>query len=135
MYSPVPLLAALLLGSMLFFAALVAPSVHKLLDAENASRYLNDLFPRFYLWGIGLSGLGTAIAVFNKSATFMLTGIVMLGFVYARQYLNPKIDRAGEKWHSSDVPQDKAVFDKLYKQSVLLNTIQIVLLTVIIFAG
>ena len=135
MLNLVSLFSALLLGSMIFFATLVAPSVHKLLDAENAVRYLRDLFPRFYLWGIALSGAGTVVAVYNRSATFMLTGIVLCGFIYSRQWLTPKINKAREMWLSSDSPQDKAAFNRLHKQSVLVNVIQIVLLSILIFVG
>ena len=135
MITPLSLISALLFGTMLFFAALVAPSVHKLLDAENAGRYLNDLFPRFYLWGITLSGIGTVVAAYNRSPAFMLIGIVLCGYLYSRQILNPKITRAREQWLASDTPQDKARFDKLHKQSVLVNSIQIVLLGILVFVG
>ena len=135
MTSMLPLISALLLGSMVLFAALVAPSVHKLLDAENAGRYLSDLFPRFYLWGIALAGAGTLAALYNRSPTFMLIGIVLCGYLYSRQFLTPKILRARETWLASDSPQDKAQFDKLHKQSVLVNSIQIVLLSILVFAG
>jgi hypothetical protein len=63
----------------------------------------------------------------------MLTGIVLCGFVYSRQWLMPKINRAREKWLASDGHQDKAAFSKLHKQSVLVNVIQIVLLGILIF--
>lgn len=130
-----PLIAALLLGSMLFCALLVAPSVPKLLDAENAGRYLDDLFPRFYLWGIGLSLAGTLVALYNRSPAVLLIGIVLCGYVYSRQWLIPKIARARETWLANDSPQNKAKFDKLHRQSVLANTIQIVLLTILLFVG
>ncbi len=135
MITPLSLISALLFGSMVFFAVLVAPSVHKLLDAENAGRYLNDLFPRFYLWGITLSGIGMLVALYNRSPAFMLMGLVLCGYLYARQILNPKITGARERWLASDSPQDKAQFDKLHKQSVLVNSIQIVLLGILIFVG
>ena len=135
MISPLSLISALLLGSMIFFAVLVAPSVHKLLDAENAGRYLSDLFPRFYLWGIALSLAGTLVALYNRSPAFLLIGIVLCGYVYSRQWLVPKIIRARETWLANDSPQNKAKFDKLHKQSVLANTIQIVLLAILIFVG
>ena len=135
MITPLSLISTLLFGSMLFFAALVAPSVHKLLDAENAGRYLNDLFPRFYLWGITLSGVGVLVALYNRSPAFVLMGFVLCGYLYSRQMLNPKITRARELWLAGDSPQDKAQFNKLYKQSVLVNSIQIVLLGILIFVG
>lgn len=135
MLSLLSLISTLLFGCMLFFAALVAPSVHKLLDAENAGRYLNDLFPRFYLWGIVLASVGTLAALYNRSLAGILLGIVLGGYLYSRQFLNPKIVRAREIWLASDSPQDQAEFDKLHKQSVLVSSIQIVLLGILIFAG
>lgn len=129
------LIAALLFGSMLFFVALVAPSVPKLLDAENAGRYLNDLFPRFYLWSIALSSIGIIVALYQRSAAVILMGIVLCGYIYARQFLNPKITLAREVWLSSDSPQDKSEFDKFHQHSVLVNTIQIMLLGVLLFVG
>ena len=135
MISPLSLISALLFGSMLFFAVLVAPSVHKLLDAENAGRYLSDLFPRFYLWSIALSAIGMLVALYERTPAAMLMAIVLCGYLYSRQILNPGITRAREVWLASDSPQDKARFDKLHKQSVLINSIQIVLLGILIFVG
>lgn len=129
------LIAALLLGSMLFFAGLVAPSVRKLLDAENAGKYLSDLFPRFYLWGIALSAAGVLAALYARTPAAILIVIVLCGYVYSRQWLGPRIIGARETWLAADSPQHKAQFDKLHKQSVLINCIQIVLLGVLIFTG
>lgn len=126
------LISALLLGSMLFFAALVAPSVHKLLDAENAGRYLDDLFPRFYLWGIALASVGTLVALYDRSLAVVPMGLVLCGYLYSRQFLNSKITRARETWLASDSPQDKAQFNHLHKQSVMVNAIQIALLVILI---
>lgn len=128
-------ISTVLLGSTVFFAVLVAPSVGKLLDAENAGRYLADLFPRFYLWGGGWSCAGLLVALYHRSPTFMLMIIVLGGYIYARQLLNPKLVSAREIWLASDSPQDKALFDQLYKQGMLVNAIQIVLLAILIFVG
>lgn len=135
MTSPLSSISALLLGSILFFAVLVTPSVRKLPDAENAGRYLSDLFPRFYLWGIALSGIGTLAALYDRSPASALMIVVLCGYLYSRQALNPKIIRAREQWLADESPQNKAHFDKLHKQSVLINSIQIVLLGILIFVG
>jgi len=129
------LIAALLLGSMLFFAAMVAPSVRKLLDAENAGKYLSDLFPRFYLWGIALSAAGVIAAFYARTPAAILAVIVLGGYLYSRQWLVPRLMRARETWLAGDSPQHKAQFDKLHKQSVLINCIQIMLLCVLIVTG
>jgi len=136
MLSPLSLLSALLLGSMLFFALMVAPSVHKLLDAENAWRYLGDLFPRFYLWSIGVSIAGSLLAAYLRNpAALLIFLMVLCGYLYSRQILGPKLSRAGETWHAGGSAQDKMQFNKLHQRSVLLNTAQIMLLGVLIFVG
>ena len=40
-----------LLGSMIFFAAIVAPAAFRLLPEEVRPRYLGGIFPPYYLWG------------------------------------------------------------------------------------
>lgn len=126
-------ISTLLLGSMLFFTVLGVTPARNLLDGENAGNYFSDLFPRFYLWGITMSGVGMLIALYNRSLAFMLIAIVFGGYVYARLLLYPKIARAWEVWHANDTPQDKAVFDTLYRQHLLVNAIQIVVLGILIF--
>lgn len=135
MLSLLSLLAAILFGSMLFFFALIAPSVTKFWGAENAGRYVDDLFPRFYLWGAGFSAVACAAAAYQRSYTAILFLIVFGGYLYARQRLNPKISRARETWLASDSPQDKSVFAKLHKKSILVSVIQIVLLGILIVVG
>ncbi|MGR3913936.1 MAG: DUF4149 domain-containing protein [Gammaproteobacteria bacterium] len=136
MLSPLSLLSAMLLGSMLFFALMVAPSVRKLLDAENAWHYLGDLFPRFYLWGIAVSGAGCLLAAYQRNpAALLVFSAVLCGYLYSRQLLGRKLSRAGEIWHAGGSAQDKAQFEKLHNRSVLVNVTQIVLLGILIFMG
>lgn len=126
------LVAALLLGSMLFFAAVVAPAVFKILDGEPASRFLRGLFPRFFLWGIVLSGISLLLSFWTSPVNSLLIALILAGFIYSRQVLTEKINRARDQWLASDGPTDKARFDALHKRSVMINVAQIALLLIII---
>lgn len=46
------------LGSMAFFSGFVAPAAFSVLDRESAGRLVRTVFPRYYLFGIGLGTLG-----------------------------------------------------------------------------
>ena len=126
------LVVALLLGSMIIFAAVIAPSVFKLLEAEQAGIFLRGLFPRFYLWGAVMSVLALLLSLWTSPANILLVAIVLLGFVYSRQFLTKRINAARDRWLASDAANDKIAFDRLHKQSVMINLIQMFLLLVII---
>lgn len=136
MLSAAPLaLAALLLGSKIFFAYLIAPSARNLLDAESAAHYLDDALPRFYLWGMAVSALGALLAAYQRNAAALLLLAVFTAYFYARQFLTPRLRAARETWQAGGSAQDKAQFDKLHKRGVLLGAIQAVLLAVFIAAA
>ena len=59
------LLCSILLGSMVFFVGIVLRSIHKVLDGGKALTLTRQLFPQYYLWGLGLSVLATGF--FDRS--------------------------------------------------------------------
>ncbi|MCG6890259.1 MAG: DUF4149 domain-containing protein [Gammaproteobacteria bacterium] len=127
-----PLLLSWLLGalagSMLFFATTVAPTVFRALPAEAAGTFLRRLFPRYYLWGLGLSVLCTIAAYFGTNMTAaIICALVASMFVYARLVLLPLINRARDHKLDGD-PAAALAFRRLHLQSVLLNVLQLALL-------
>ncbi len=88
------IIQCLLLGSMLFFAAVVAPSVFRFVPEREAGIFLRGLFPRYYLWGIVLSLCMTALATFISPAVLVSSLVVLVLFVIARQVLMPAINQA-----------------------------------------
>lgn len=112
-------LAAALLGSMLFFAVVVAPTVFHALDAGVAGGFLRRLFPRYYAWGLGLSAVGTALAAAAGPWPLLLFALLLATFLYARQWLMPAINA------SRDAGQ-AARFRALHLRSVVLNGLQMV---------
>lgn len=130
----IDILAALLLGSMLFFAAIVAPSAFKALPPEQSGLFLRTVFPRYFLWGIVLSAVTLIVCLLHSPKGSALMALVLAGFIYARQILAPKTNDARDKWNDSDSPTDKARFNSLHRRSVLINIAQMVLLAIVIIA-
>ena len=130
----IDVLAALLLGSMVFFAAIVAPAVVKTLEPDQASKFRRVVFPRYYLWGIVLSTITLIACLLHSPKGSVLMAFVLAGFVYTRQVLTPKITAARDQWNESDNPADKALFKSLHRRSVQINAAQMILLVIVIIA-
>ena len=126
------LLTTILLGSMVFFASIVAPSIFKTLKDNDALKFTRYLFPKYYLWCIGVCSLSLLFAVVAKSSIFIPLLIILIGFIYSRQLLTPKISEAKDQWLASDSPEDKARYKSLHKRSVIINAIQMILLLIIV---
>jgi len=124
--SLVNFLLPFLLGSLVFFAALVAPNTFKNLDEDNARKFIRSMFPKLYLWGAVLSLL-IAILLFsiNQFFAFLLL-IVFIGFIYSRQFLMKIINEASDK-------KDSARFKKLHTFSVIIFFSQLLIMTTISF--
>jgi hypothetical protein len=117
-----------LVGSMLFFAAIVAPTVFRALATDTAGVFLRRLFPLYFLWGLVLSILCTAAAIYsvNLIAGSICAAVALL-FLYARFVLLAQINRARDLKLAGDVIGSKR-FRSLHRRSVLINALQLVLL-------
>ena len=91
-----PWLLGALVGSMLFFAITVAPTVFRALPGEHGGSFLRAFFPRYYLWGMLVALLCTLVALHGGAVTLVsvICALVTILFVYARQLLLPRINRA-----------------------------------------
>ena len=118
-----------LLGSMLFFAAIVAPTVFHALPGDAAGPFLRRLFPRYYLWGLVLALLCTLLAQLAAAPVAVSLGcaVISLLFVYTRQWLVPQINRARDRQLAGDEAAT-ALFRRLHLQSVSINLLQLLLL-------
>lgn len=122
----------LLLGSMLFFAAVVAPSVFKFVPAKQAGQFLRGLFPRYYLWGITVSLIMSALAFQVSSVALASSITVMVLFIIARQVLMPVINTARDQMLNGD-SSAKTRFRRLHGVSVLINLVQMLILIAMCF--
>ena len=116
-----------LVGSMLFFAATVAPTVFRTLPANAAGLFLRAFFPLYYLWGLVLAIASVALAATANWYVTAACAAAALLFIYAKQILMPKINRARDD-QGADKPGAGERFKALHFRSVAINVIQIVVL-------
>jgi len=122
-------LTAGLLGSMLLFAVVVTPTVFQTLDRDTAGKYLQRLFPRFHWWGIALSAISLAPAVYLANGLpLVLSTLTAALFLFARLWLSPRIN-------ASRGAEPDTRFRRLHKLSVRLFLVQIILLCVALYAA
>ena len=119
------------LGGMVFFSALVAPVVFKVLPMAEASKLVGALFPRYYLLGYVCGAVGFLGAIYLCAtrmprmwwAMAALALLIALGLtVYAGAVVRPRVDaiRAVTEEANPD-PVRRAEFDRLHHLSVMLN--------------
>ena len=121
-------LTSIILGIMLFFSFVVAPVVFTTLDEENARKFIRRIFPYYYNVNLVLSVIVTLIYVFNKYYKFNFFLILIVGILFAVSsfILMPLINKY------RDENQDKK-FKYSHFFSVVINFVQIILLTIIIY--
>ncbi len=117
----------LLLGSMIFFAAVVAPSVFRFVPEREAGLFLRGMFPRYYLWGVVLSMGMTVLAALISPTVLAASVLVLVLFVIARQVLMPAINEARDQAKQGDDGAQKR-FAYLHRISVIINLTQMLLL-------
>ena len=117
-------LIPLLLGGLIFFSALVAPSVFTSLDEKNARVFLRSIFPKLYLFA-GIFSLFIPLILFfiNNFLSFIYF-IITIGYFYSRQFLMIKINEASDQKNQKE-------FKKLHRFSVLIFIVQILLMLLI----
>lgn len=123
-------LVGALAGSMLFFGAIVAPMVFRVLPADSAGIFLRAFFPNYYVWGFVVATLAAVAAAFVDVVSLGLSMLVASLFVFARQFLVPKINAARDASLRGDVAA-KARFDRLHRSSVVINALQLLILLAI----
>ena len=113
-----------LLGSLFFFALLVAPNVFKSLDEKNSRLFLRSIFPKLYFYS-GILSLFISFNLFfiNNFLSFIFF-MITLGYFYSRQYLMIRINKASDQKNQKE-------FKKLHRFSVLIFIVQILLMILI----
>lgn len=117
------LLLGIVLGTMLFFAAVVTPSLFRLLPIEAARPLLRGLFPDYYLWCGAVSAVAAMLLFLPPTQVLpaILVGLVSAGFFLARRELIPRMDMMREQ-------ADEDGFKRLHAASMVLNTAQMAVL-------
>jgi Ca2+/Na+ antiporter len=105
-----------MVGIMLFFTVVVAPTVFKVLPVEWSSKYVRNFFPKYY----ASLGLLTLVAIFTAQdsiSRLYLIACVML-FAFTLFFLTGKINAAKDEGKNKQ-------FHVLHGLSVVINLAQL----------
>ena len=114
---------AISLGMMIFFSFVLAPMIFKILDAENAGKFVRKIFPYYYF--VNLIFLSIAAILFflvstlNKDLYIIL--LIVMSFIFAQFILMPLINKL------KDNNQEKK-FKYAHGLSVVINFVQMICL-------
>ena len=120
-------LTAIILGAMIFFSFVVAPTTFKLLDEENSKKFIRGIFPFYYLLNLTFSFVASILFFLNQnlSTDFLLMVTVSVLFAISNFILMPLINKF------RDNNEDKK-FKILHFISVIINFIQLIFLVIIL---
>ena len=112
---------AISLGMMIFFSFVLAPMIFKILDAENAGKFVRKIFPYYYFVNLIFLTIATVIFFFISSLgiDFYITLALALSFIFAQFLLMPLINKL------KDNNQQKK-FKYAHGLSVLINFVQMI---------
>ena len=112
---------AINLGMMIFFSFVLAPMIFKILDAENAGKFVRKIFPYYYF--VNLIFLIIAIVLLITLSTidsrFYITLVLALSFIFAQFILMPLINKLKDN-------NEEKKFKYAHGSSVAINFIQMI---------
>ena len=110
---------AINLGMMIFFSFVLAPMIFKILDAENAGKFVRKIFPYYYF--VNLIFLSIAVILYylvsSFNISFYIALILALSFVFAQFILMPLINKLKDN-------KEEKKFKYAHGLSVLINFLQ-----------
>ena len=112
---------AINLGMMIFFSFVLAPMIFKILDAENAGKFVRKIFPYYYF--VNLIFLSIAVILFiiisSLGLSFYRTLSLAISFVFAQFILMPIINKFKDN-------NEEKKFKYAHGASVFINFIQMI---------
>ena len=121
-------LLSILIGSMIFFMAVVSPSVFVTLSTNASSKFLRTIFPRMFLFGFIISVLSLILSYISGNIlNSVLLIVVAISFIINRNYLTPKINDFRDKELEGDKKASSS-FKNMHLLSVLLFVLNFIIL-------
>ena len=104
---------------MIFFSAVVSPSVFASLNSKGSSRFLRTIFPRMFLFGFLISLIAFILTILSNDL-FNSIVLVIIGssFLINRNYLTPLINNFRDQELEGNLKAAKN-FKKMHLLSVL----------------
>ena len=117
---------------MIFFSAVVSPSVFASLNSKGSSRFLRTIFPRMFLFGFVISLIAFILTILsNDLFNSIVLVIIGLSFLINRNYLTPLINNFRDQELEGNTKATRN-FKMMHLLSVLLFIINFFLLILVI---
>ena len=121
-------LLTILIGSMIFFMAVVSPSIFTTLSTNASSKLLRTIFPRMFLFGFIIAILSLILCYISGNIlNSILLITVAMSFIINRNYLTPKINDFRDKELEGDKKASSS-FKYMHLLSVLLFILNFIIL-------
>ena len=113
---------------MIFFMAVVSPSLFSSLSTNASSKLLRTIFPRMFLFGFIIAILSLVLCYISSNIlNSILLIIVAMSFIINRNYLTPKINDFRDKELEGDKKASSS-FKYMHLLSVLLFVLNFIIL-------
>ena len=123
---PIFILVSIWSGVIIFFSAVVAPTVFKSLEEREAGVFLRAFFPKYYIFGILLGVASVVILMFMPVSAILTYAIVAMTLLTVLGRMSiPIINSARDSG-------DEAGFKKYHLISVMMNVITLIIGLVIL---
>ena len=111
---------AICLGMMIFFSFILAPMIFKILDPENAGKFVRKIFPYYYFVNLVFLSIVVILILLNSKINFEFYIIVSLviSFIFAQFILMPFINKIRDN-------NEENKFKYAHGFSVAINFLQI----------
>ena len=115
-----------IIGFMIFFIAVVAPSVFKTLSQNAAGAFLRVLFPRMFVYGLALSLAASVVAAVNGDKINALLSIsISTGFALNAFIVTPIINKQRDSMLDGNEAASKK-FKQFHFVSVAIFLVQLI---------
>ena len=123
---PIFILVSIWSGVIIFFSAVVAPTVFKSLEEREAGVFLRAFFPKYYIFGIVIGVASIVILMFMPISTILTYAIVAMTLLTVLGRMSiPIINNARDSG-------DEAGFKKYHLISVMMNVVTLIVGLVIL---
>jgi len=124
-------LMSMMLGVMLFFSGVLAPTIFIRLPSSTAGRLIRHLFPSYYAVGILVTLCAASVMLLVSRVDSLILFSLSFSFLLIRQLLMPQINKYRDLELGGDI-KTAIRFKRLHKLSVILNAMQILVLSLVI---
>ena len=119
--NPIIIIISIWSGTIIFFSAVVAPTVFKSLDEREAGVFLRAFFPKYYIFGIVLGVVSIIYLLFSPVHSHLLYSIIAMTVLTILGRMSiPIINKARDT-------NNEQAFKRYHLISVMMNVITLVI--------